>query len=70
LTTTSWKVAGAAGGLGDAGKEAFGPSAELRGQVAGEDGRQLVRIPQDNQVAIVGRSVSEIALRYRTPQGG
>ena len=56
--------------LGDAGKEAFGPGAELRGQMAGEDGRQLVGLPQDDQAAIVGRSVSEIALGYRTPQRG
>ena len=45
-------MAGAAGDpaleqLGDAGKEAFGPGAELRGQVAGEDGRQLAEILQE-----------------------
>ena len=68
-------VAGAPGDpaleqLGDAGIEAFGPGAELRGQVAGEDGRQLVRIPQDDQVAIVGRSLGGVAHEYRVPKGG
>jgi hypothetical protein len=68
-------VAGAAGDpafeqLGDAGKEAFGPGAEPRSQVAGEDGRQLVGIPQDDQVAIAGRSLGSVAHEYRVPKGG
>jgi hypothetical protein len=68
-------VAGAAGDptleqLGDAAIEAFGPGAELRGLVAGEDGRQLVGIPQDDQVAIVGRSHGSVAHEYRVPKGG
>jgi hypothetical protein len=68
-------VAGAAGDpafeqLGDTGIEAFGPGAELRGLVAGEDGRQLVGIPQDDQVAIVGRSLGSVAHEYRAPKGG
>jgi hypothetical protein len=67
-------VAGAAGDptleqLGDAAIEAFGPGAELRGLVAGEDGRQLVGIPQDDQVAIVGRSHGSVAHEYRVPKG-
>ena len=56
--------------LGDAGKEAFGPGAELRGQVAGEDGRQLVGVIQDDQVAIVGRSLRDVAHEYRALKGG
>jgi hypothetical protein len=68
-------VAGAAAGpaleqLGDASKEAFGPGAELRSQVAGEDGRQFVGIPQDDQVATVSRSLGSVAHEYRAPKGG
>jgi hypothetical protein len=68
-------VAGAAGDpaleqLGDAGIEALGPGAELRGQVAGEDGRQLVGTPQDDQVALVGHSLRDVAHEYRVPKGG
>jgi hypothetical protein len=53
--------------LGDAGIEALGLGAKLRGQVAGEDGRQLVRVPQDDQVVIVGRSPGSVAHEYRVP---
>ena len=56
--------------LGDAGKEAFGPGAELRGQVAGEDGRQLVGVVQDDQVAIVGLSLRERRSRGTAPPRG
>ena len=49
--------------LGDAGIEALGPGAELRGQVAGEDGRQLVAISQDDQVRVLGRFVEFYTLR-------
>jgi hypothetical protein len=68
-------VAGTAGGpalehLGDAGIEALGPGAELRGLMAGENRRQLVRIPQDDQVALVGRSLGSVAHEYRVPKGG
>jgi hypothetical protein len=68
-------VAGAADGpaleqLGDAHIEALGPRAELRSLVAGEDGRQLVGLPQDDQVAIVGRSLGCVSHNYRVPQGG
>jgi hypothetical protein len=38
--------------------------------VAGEDGRQLVRIPQDDQIPIVGRSLGGVAHEYRAPKGG
>jgi hypothetical protein len=68
-------VAGAAGDpaleqLGDAGVEALRPGAELRGLMAGEDGRQLVRIPQDDQVALVGRGLGSVARDYRVPKRG
>jgi hypothetical protein len=37
--------------------------------VAGEDGRQLVRIPQDDQVAIVGRNPAASLTSTAPPRG-
>ena len=47
--------------LGDATIEAFGARADLRGQVAGEDGRQLSGSAQNDQVTIIGRGIGERA---------
>jgi hypothetical protein len=38
--------------------------------MAGEDRRQLVGLPQDDQVTIVGRSLGSVAHEYRVPKGG
>jgi hypothetical protein len=36
--------------------------------VAGEDGRQLVGVIQDDQVLIVSRSLGGVAHKYRVPK--
>ena len=65
------EVAGgtALGQLGNADIEAFGPGAELRDLVTSEDGRQFVWLPQNDQAAIVGRSLGSVAHKYHGPQG-
>jgi hypothetical protein len=47
--------------LGDAAIEAFGARAHLRGQVAGENRRELAGSAQNDQVTIIGRGIGERA---------
>jgi hypothetical protein len=49
-------------------KKLFGTGAELRSQVAGEDGRQLVRIPQDDVRSSAAVSAASLT-RTAPPRG-